>query len=99
MSADERLAQILGDIERHDNDYDTRYGLVFEALSVALGAGYAAGIRFDPEQPEWPVAYLELPTGQVSWHLPQHQRSWDEHDTPTKYERCKAFIASVHGTV
>ena len=85
------LSHTLREIERHDTDYEKRYDLVLDALSQARNAGYAAGIRLDPADPEWPVVYIELPTGQVSWHLPQHPQPWDGHDTPEKYRRCRAF--------
>ncbi len=53
----------------------------------------------------WSAVYLELPTGQVSWHyaerdadlfrhLPMVTKSpWDGHDTPTKYARLNALPA------
>lgn len=85
------LAAVLADIERHDTDYERRYPLVFRALHLALALGYAAGIRIDAAEPEWPVAYIELPTGQVSWHMPQHPAEWDGHTTEEKYRRTTAF--------
>ena len=87
------LSSLLIRIEEADTDYSRRYPLVFEAVAVALTLGYLAGIRIDPNEPEWPVAYIELPTGQVSWHLPQHPVVWDGHDTEEKYRRCKEFAA------
>ena len=91
------LAHTLRQIEVHDTDYDKRYPLVFKAIQEALACGYEAGVRLDPTEPEWPVAYIELPHGQVSWHLPQHGRGWDGHDTTTKYDRCRDFYAE-YGT-
>lgn len=46
--------------------------------------------------------YIDLPTGQVSWHfndshahlfadLPPYAGSWDGHDTPEKYRRLAAM--------
>jgi len=89
------LADLLEDVERCDTRYDDRYPLVFHALSVALRCGYPAGIRIDPTEPEWPVAYIELPTGQVSWHMPTHPVAFDGHDTEQKYERCRAYTIGV----
>lgn len=73
-------------------------------LVAALSKLFPASIEDDPSDPEWPVAYIDLPTGQVSWHiapddmylfshLPQSQglRVWDEHDTPEKYRRLNAL--------
>ncbi|MBP9897789.1 MAG: hypothetical protein KBF28_05410 [Gemmatimonadales bacterium] len=90
------LSEILANIERHDEDYGLRYGMVLEAVALARYLGYQSGFRIDPTEPDWPVAYIELPTGQVSWHLPQHPTPWDGHDTATKYERCRAFWKETH---
>jgi hypothetical protein len=92
---DARLAALLILIEAHDTDYAERYALVIDALSVARKAGCLVGFRIDPESPEWPVAYIELPTGQVSWHMPQHETPWDGHDTAEKYRRCRAFVEEI----
>jgi hypothetical protein len=91
------LAQTLRRIERNDDNYDLRYFLVIEAVYYAQQCGYAAGFRIDPGEPEWPVAYIELPTGQVSWHLPRHPIGWDGHETPEKYRRCREFTAQQRG--
>lgn len=96
--ADEReqnLKMILTAIENHDSDYEARYDLVLHALHLARSCGFLAGVRLDPTEPEWPVAYIELPTGQVSWHLPQHPHAWDGHDTPEKYHRCREYADDV----
>lgn len=48
--------------------------------------------------------YIDLPTGQVSWHfhdrdaeifahLPQYEGEWDGHDTPEKYRRVAALAS------
>ena len=50
--------------------------------------------------------YIDLPTGQVSWHyhdshaylfsgLPPYQKSWDGHSTETKYQRVQAALAAT----
>jgi len=89
------LARVLGLIEKHDHDYEIRYVLVWRALSLALQCGYAAGVRLDVAEPEWPVVHIELPTGSVTWHMPQHPVAWDGHDTAEKYRRVREFVASV----
>lgn len=91
------LAETLESIEEHDTDYNERYPLVIAAIYLATEAGIPAGFGFDPKEPEWPVAYIELPTGQVSWHMPQHPHVWDGHDTATKYERCRAYTTQTLG--
>lgn len=90
------LARVLIQIERHDQDYDQRYPLVWLALAYATQLGFAAGVRIDSEVPDWPCVYIELPTGQVSWHMPAHGQEWDQHDTATKYARCREY-AAIHG--
>lgn len=37
------------------------------------------------------MVYLELPTGQVSWHLPAHGIGFDGHSTAEKYRRVDAY--------
>ena len=87
------LARALVLIEAHDLDYAVRNVLVLHAVAAAAFLGYPAGYRVDPDDPAWPVAYIELPTGQVSWHLPQHPTAWDGHTTAEKYARVRAFAA------
>lgn len=86
------LAQVLEQIAEHDTDYDARYRLVFRALVLALAEDLKAGVRIDPAEPGWPVVYIELPTGQVSWHMPEHQTAWDGHDTDEKYRRVREYV-------
>lgn len=91
------LAETLLAIVEHDTDYPTRYRLVLQALLQARAAGMSAGIGYDPAG-LWAlriVVYIELPTGQVSWHLPEHAVSWDGHSTPQKFLRIADYIASV----
>ena len=92
---DKHLAQALAQIKYNGTDYAARYPLVFCAAALALQAGYAAGIRIDPAEPNWPVVYIELPTGQVSWHMPQHPVEWDSHDTAEKYRRIREFVRAA----
>lgn len=85
------LRQILREVEAADTDYERREDLVWDAVSLARALGYPAGVRIDPDAPEWPVVLIELPTGQVTWHMPQHPTPWDGHDTEEKYRRCRAY--------
>lgn len=52
----------------------------------------------DPDEPDWPVLYMTLPSGQVSWHIapadmdlfghvPAGKAEWDGHDVVEKYGR------------
>ncbi len=86
------LIELLAQVEEHDTDYETRFGLVWQAVDHARAVGYPAGVRIDPAEPEWPVVYIELPTGQCSWHMPQHPETWDGHDTDEKYRRVREFV-------
>jgi len=95
------LASYLRDIAAIDaqpeesRDYEQRYWLVIHSMSHAIAAGFEAGIRIDPEEPEWPVVYIELPTGQVSWHMPQHKEAWDGHETGEKYLRIHRYCDEI----
>lgn len=88
----DQLTQMLAAIVEADQDYPARYLLVLTAVPLALCLGYPVGIRIDPDASQWPVIYIELPTGQVSWHMPQHESEWDGHTTEEKHARIAAFI-------
>lgn len=91
------LSWLLGCIENADfrKAYSERYGYVIRAMALAEELGYRVGVRLDSAEPEWPVFYIELPTGQVSWHMPQHTEKWDGHDTKKKYRRVDAYKEAV----
>lgn len=86
------LKEILVELEPLDQHYEARYMVVLIAMAMAYVAGLEAGFRLDPAEPDWPVAYIELPTGQVSWHMPAHKREWDGHTTEEKYERIRRYV-------
>jgi hypothetical protein len=92
MTPESALKLTLKTIEYHDSDYDTRYWLIVYAVADATIMGLKAGFRVDPKEPEWLCAYIELPTGQVTWHLPQHPIEWDGHTTAEKYQRIREYI-------
>lgn len=97
-TGEQTLAYILNEIVEQDTNYDARYPFVFEAACVALEIGYKAGIRIDPNEPEWPVVYIDLPQiGQVSWHMPQYPQEWDGHDVAEKFKRIRKFSEAYHG--
>lgn len=65
-------------------------------------------LNADADEPDWPVLYLTLPTGQVSWHIapadmdlfrhvPIGQAKWDGHDVIQKYERLDQHTARLSG--
>jgi hypothetical protein len=96
-AAIERLVDLLLQIEQNDTNYDIRYGLVFAAVHEALQAGYSAGIALDPAQPDWPLVYIQLPTGQISWHMPGFPSPYDGHTTEEKYQRIREFAYYYRG--
>lgn len=92
-AAKHTLADVLADIEQHDTDYPARYPLVIEAMHRALAEGHEAGIGIDwlGDTGYQVVVYIELPTGQVSWHMPEHLKPWDGHTTEEKYRRIRRY--------
>jgi hypothetical protein len=71
--------------------YVQRQKLLLEAIGWAGYEDIPVGFRIDPAEPEWPCVYFELPTGQVSWHMPQHPRAWDGHTTLEKWTRIASW--------
>lgn len=72
-------------------------------LVAHLAAFLPSSIGYhDPDEPDWAVVIIELPTGQVSWHISpddmdlfKHVRrtevnTWDGHDTEEKHRRLDA---------
>ena len=51
-----------------DEAYLDRNLCVQVMARMARQLGYNAGIR---ENIDWPILYIDLPTGQVSWHVPK----------------------------
>lgn len=76
---------------------------VVAALACCFPAGVAR-TAIEGWDPEWEnCVYIDLPTGQVSWHfhdnhahlfarLPRYAGTWDGHDTSEKYRR----LAELH---
>lgn len=83
--------------------YQERAQVVIAFARSAMALGLKVGFALDPaEGPEWPVLFVDLPTGQVSWHLTAQQRAtvpdigeydgeWDGHSTDEKYARLAAW--------
>ena len=89
------LGALLMLIQQTDalKEYDARNAIIVAALGSATDLGYATGFRIDPAEPEWPVVFIELPEGQISYHLPQHVLPWDGHTIAEKNIRITQFIA------
>lgn len=80
--------------------YKERAMCISLIVKMAQALGLTVGMQIDPKEgEEWPVVYVDLPSGQVSWHinrddfnkffgsLPEYKDKWDGHDTTTKYNR------------
>ena len=78
-------------------------------LVALLAALYPSSWEYtDPQAEGWPVVYVELPTGQASWHIspddwplfshvPRNPAAqWDGHTTEQKYARIQAWSAVQH---
>ncbi|MFD6552768.1 hypothetical protein [Streptomyces sp. NPDC058398] len=76
-------------------------------LVAHLAAVYPATIGYsDPSEPEWAVVSINLPTGQVTWHVAPDDmdlfahvdrgvEAWDGHDTEEKYARLDAHTRAL----
>jgi len=81
--------------------YADRNRVVQLAAMLAEKLGYRVGLRVDPDEPDWPVLFLDLPTGQISWHLSPgdaypvwdlYEGEWDGHTNEDKAERIYRFV-------
>jgi len=80
---------------KEDADYDSRNRFIMQALLLAGACGYKTGIQRDKSEDGWLIVFIELPTGQVSWHIPEFEGEWDGHTTGQKYDRLHAFTETV----
>lgn len=90
------LADILASIEEHEASPVTRYQLVLHAVCRAIDDGLEAGFRSASGDPDQLAAFIELPTGQVSWPIPQHVHEFDGHAV-RHHDRIHAFQRQVVG--
>jgi hypothetical protein len=90
--------------------YQERDKCVSLIAHMALAMGFAVGLARhtgDPWEDDWRnIVFVELPTGQVSWHvhdsemhmfcdLPRYTKPWDGHSTSEKYHRvlaCSSYL-------
>jgi hypothetical protein len=97
----------IADTERRKNEaYAERDQVVVTLFRIGADLGWRVG--WAPHEgeswgPEWARAfYVDLPTGQVSWHLPRERWTlvdwmpaysgrWDGHSTEEKYRRLAAL--------
>lgn len=100
MPLDSLIAELRAE---KDGAYEERNRVV-----AVLARLFPAGLKktnISDWSPEWHgCVYIDLPTGQVSWHfhdsqahlfkgLPAYEGQWDGHDTEEKYRRVAALKA------
>lgn len=81
-----------------------------DLLASVLSLHYPAFLAVDSDKTvlHRTIVYVELPTGQVSWHIPNSQvhlfrhldwkkkgRHWDGHTTKEKHQRIKRLIRKL----
>lgn len=85
-----------------DAAYFDRNQAVQALALLASARGWRVGLR--ERGTAWPILIIDLPTGQVSWHLPaadvraewsDYPGQWDGHDLATKRERMAAFLSGA----
>jgi hypothetical protein len=83
--------------------YFDRNQAVMALAKLAKQQGYNVGLTIDPNEPDWLVMMIDLPTGQVGWHLPKHEiigdwqdyeTGWDGHNLAEKRQRMAQFITT-----
>lgn len=80
--------------------YYDRNQLVLVCAQLAMKIGYSVRVNID--DPDWPVVIINLPQGQISYHVPQDEMigeypmdyndSWDGHDLELKRKRIDDFL-------
>ena len=85
-----------------DDAYYDRNQTVQALAKLAQQLGMKVGLHQDPDLPGWPVLMIDLPTGQVGYHLPEnevvgewpvYEKNWDGHSLAEKRERVARFLA------
>lgn len=83
-------------------------------LIALVASMYPAVMAYsDPAEPDWPVIYVETPSGQLSWHLSKDdlplfphvqvveaydaRARWDGHTTEEKYRRVRSLAQAQGG--
>lgn len=91
------------DDDKNDKQYyyDMRNNRIYDAVYYARLAGLKAGFCIhtpvtDIIEKGWDyrwgvVAYIELPTGQVSWHIESPDIQYDGHNYQDKHDRIVEF--------
>jgi hypothetical protein len=99
----ESEGRVAAQTEAKDSAYKER-----DQLVAALSKLFPASLERHPQNETWEddwrwIVFIDLPTGQVSWHIHDSElrdfdhlkrfgeRSWDGHTTPEKYARLGAL--------
>ena len=92
---------------RRDAAYRERNQLAQVVAAMADRLGYRVGLGHDPEAGDkWPVPFVDLPTGQVSWHIkkadlwrlwPEYAGAWDGHAKGEAEMRLKMMMLRKEG--
>ena len=82
--------------------YADRNLLVLLAADLAQDVGWRVGWKIDLDEPDWLLIFINLPTGQLSWHIPKDDLpegifemfadEWDGHSTEEKNRRIMEYI-------
>ena len=90
----EEFKKLLHKISLMDekSNLDLRFKLIIQLMNLAIGLNYPVGMGTDNKNPGVSVAYIELPTGQISWHMPNDNNIWDGHSTEEKDKRIEEFL-------
>jgi hypothetical protein len=84
-----------------DDTYFDRNQAAMALARCAIRLGFRVGVKPDPE---WPILFIDLPVGQVTWHIPSAELvgewldyvgEWDGHTLDEKRKRMDDFIATV----
>lgn len=88
------LATMLAGVLRsqESGDYGARNQLVYSALACAAMDGCECGIRFNEDDHEWPIIYIVLPSGEVSWTVQQFAPKADGHTKEENSARIRKFV-------
>lgn len=94
----------IATLRRQKNEAYAERNMLVAALSKVFGSWLAHHPEEDKEwEDEWrTIVFVELPTGQASWHIHDSERplfahldwgpnKWDGHTTDQKYERLAAL--------
>jgi hypothetical protein len=96
----------LGSKEDINKVYSERNACVAMAVAMARRLGYRVGMRITIDH-NWPIIFIDLPSGQVSWHvsredfiayfpndMDEYGGVYDGHDTNQKYERLVRYATN-----